>query len=281
MPSPTVAELQEELDRMRNIIGQCRQLGIERTAELLLKNEVLKNERLQNKTLVNTLLLRIEEMERDKLLRSPLSTPNSTIPAHNLQPALNSVAQMDGAIVQTLIDNSHASFETRITNLLTQHQQKHTPGPISAPTLFGATVSSGLPGTLQSQPNPILTVSGRALSNAKGTPNDYDKPVEVEQCKLCESAWKLVFDVCATNAYRRNKIRILYQQKTLTSTHLFSLKLAVITISIPKEIPRTMESPQHTYLAGFYAYVSPSDNTAFQTTNQDISKTLIQALYDG
>ena len=64
MPSPTVAELQEELDRMRNIIGY-RQLEIATTAELLLISN----------TLVNTLQLRIEEMEREKLLHSPLSTP--------------------------------------------------------------------------------------------------------------------------------------------------------------------------------------------------------------
>ena len=39
-PSPTNAELQEELDRMRNIIGQYRQKEIE-TADLLLKNDTL------------------------------------------------------------------------------------------------------------------------------------------------------------------------------------------------------------------------------------------------
>jgi len=66
MPSPTVAELQEELDRMRNIIGQYRQMEIE-TAELLLKSN----------TLVNTLQLRIEEMDRENVLRSPLNTPFS------------------------------------------------------------------------------------------------------------------------------------------------------------------------------------------------------------
>ena len=118
---------------------------------------------------------------------------------------MTSVAQLDGTIVQPMIDTSLDSFDTRIKNFLTQHLQQHYPGPISAPTPFGATVSSGLPGTLQSQPNPILTVSGRALSNTKGTPNDYDKAMEVEQCKLCESAWKLVFDGCATNAYRQQK----------------------------------------------------------------------------
>ena len=79
MSSPTNAELvQEELDRMRTIIGQYRQQEIE-TADLLLRNEVLTtNEALQNNTLVNTLNMRIDEMEREKLLRSPLSTPNST-----------------------------------------------------------------------------------------------------------------------------------------------------------------------------------------------------------
>jgi len=319
MPSPTVAELQEELDRMRNIIGQYRQLEIA-TADLLLISN----------TLVNTLQLRIEEMEREKLLHSPLSTPIklqqefvrmdtiqfrqkememaalmtlhtnlqmryeelrrntlrstfntpfSTLPAQNLQPAMMSVAQLDGRW-HTTLDNLIALFETRKKRLLTQHQQT-TPEP-SAPTPFGATVSSGLPGTLQSQPNPILTVSGRALSNAKGTPNDYDKPVEVEQCKLCEPAWKLVFGVCATNAYRRQNIRILYQRKILTTTHLFSLKLAVITPAIPKETPRTMESLQHTYLPGFGASISTSRKIAFRNNNQDVLyKTLIQALYDG
>ena len=250
---------------MDTIIGQFRQKEMEMAALM---------------TLNTNLQMRYEELRRrNDALRSTFNTPFSTLPAQNLQLAIMSVAQLDGKW-QTNLDKIIAYFETRKKRLLTQLQQT-TPEPISAPTPFGATVSSGLPGTLQSQPNPILTVSGRALSNANGTPNDYDKPVEVEQCKLCESAWKLVFDVCATNAYRRNKIRILYQQKTLTSTHLFSLNLAVITLSTPKETPRTMESPQHTYLAGFYAYVSPSDNTAFQTTNQDISKTLIQALYDG
>ena len=65
MSSPTNAELQEELDRMRTIIGQYRQKEIE-TADLLLK---------KNNTLVNTLHIRVEEMEREKLLHLPLSTP--------------------------------------------------------------------------------------------------------------------------------------------------------------------------------------------------------------
>ena len=319
MPSPTVAELQGELDRMRNIIGQCRQLGIE-TAELLLQNEVLKNEALQNKTLVNTLLLRIEEMERDKLLRSPLSTPNSPIPAHNLQPALNSVAQMDGAIVQTLIDNSHASFETRITNLLTQHRQKHTTGPISAPTPFGATVSSGLPGPLQSPSNPIFNVSGGAPSTTKGTPNEYDKAVEVEHCKLCKPvltnaairAWKLAFDVYTTAPNRRmtmyealgtqsmRSLIIMFSAEPILTTmddahsnlnlhgiflksNLFSeIQLAVITTAIKQETPLTVEPLQPYLLAGFHASIYPlSEEIAFGTTNQDIYKTLIQAFYDG
>ena len=103
MPSPTVAELQEELDRMRNIIGQYRQKEIE-TTDLL----------LQNNTLVNTLQLRIEEMARRNVLRSPLSTPISPIPAQNLQPAIMSVAQLDGTIVQPMIDTSLDSFDTRI-----------------------------------------------------------------------------------------------------------------------------------------------------------------------
>ena len=266
LQSPLPPPTQQEFDRMNNIIGHFKQKKMEMAALM---------------TLNTNLQMRYEELRRrNDALRSTFNTPFSTLPAQNLQPAIMSVAQLDGTIVQTMLDKIINYFETRKKRLLTQLQQT-TPEPISAPTPFGATVSSGLPGTLQSQPNPILTVSGRALSNANGNPNDYDKPVEVEQCKLCESAWKLVFDVCATNAYRRKKIRILYQRNTLTTTHLFSLKLAVITPSIPKETPRTMESPQHTYLAGFYAYVSPSDNTAFQTTNQDIYKTLIQALYDG
>jgi len=190
-------------------------------------------------TLYTKLRLRNEELSRENALRSKLNTPFSPIPAQNLQPALMSVAQLDDTIMQPMIDTSLDSFDTGIKNFLTQHLQQHYPGPISAPTPFRATVSSGLPGTLQSQPNPILIVSGRALSNAKGTPNDYDKPVEVEQCKLCEPAWNPVFGVCATNAYRRQNIQILYQRIILTTTHLFSLKLAVITPAIPKETPRT------------------------------------------
>ena len=312
MPSPTVAELQEELDRMRNIIGQYRQKEIE-TADLLLKNG----------TLVNTLQLRIaEEMARRNVLRSPLSTPISPIiPAQNLQPAMTSVAQLDGTIVQTMIDNSLASFETWITDLLTQHLQKHTPEPISAPTPFGATVSSGLPGTLQSPSHPILNVSGGAPSNTKGTPNDYDKAEEVQQCKLCDPvltpaaihAWKLVFDVYATHPNRRmtmyeafgtqsmRSLIIMFPDEPilttmdnahsnlylhgnfLKSTNLFSeIKLAVITTAIKQETPLTVESLQTYLLAGFRASVYPlSEEIAFGTTNQDIYKTLIQAFYDG
>ena len=106
MSSPTNVKLQEELDRMRTIIGQYRQTEIETAADDLL---------LQNNTLVNTLHMRIEEMERENVLRSPLSTPNSPIPAHNLQPAMTSVAPMDGAIVQQIVDTSIASLETKIS----------------------------------------------------------------------------------------------------------------------------------------------------------------------
>ena len=198
LQSPLSPPTLQEFDRMNNIIGHFRQKNMEMAALM---------------TLTANLQMRSEELRRSNdALRSTFNTPFSTLPAQNLQPAIMSVAQLDGTIVQTMLDKIIAYFETRKKRLLTQLQQT-TPEPISAPTPFGATVSSGLPGTLQSQPNPILTVSGRALSNANGTPNDYDKPVEVEQCKLCESAWKLVFDVCATNVYRREKIRIIYQRK--------------------------------------------------------------------
>ena len=64
MSTPTVAELQQELlDRTKNLIGQYQQMDME-TAELLLKNDIL----------VNNLQLRIEEMDRENVLRSPLST---------------------------------------------------------------------------------------------------------------------------------------------------------------------------------------------------------------
>jgi len=77
-----------------------------------------------------------------------------------------------------------------------------------------------------------------------------------------------------------NKVQVL----TPAANAQFSLysHLAVMTTAGKQETPRlTVESSLHTYLAGFYAYVSPSDNIAFQTTHQDIYKTLIQALYDG
>ena len=77
-----------------------------------------------------------------------------------------------------------------------------------------------------------------------------------------------------------NKVQVL----TPAANAQFNLypHLAVMTTAGKQETPRlTVESSLHTYLAGFYAYVSPSDNIAFQTTHQDIYKTLIQALYDG
>jgi len=77
------------------------------------------------------------------------------------------------------------------------------------------------------------------------------------------------------------QFNLYLHEKFLKTTNLFSdIKFAVLTTAMKKETPLTVES-LHTYLAGFYAYVSPSDNIAFQTTNQDIYKTLIQALYDG
>jgi len=115
MSSPSNAELQEELVRMRTIIGQYRQTEIE-TADSL----------LQSNTLVNTLTIRVEELERENILRSPLSTPHSPIPAHNLQPAMTAVAPMDGAIVHQIFDTSIASLETMIMNFLAQHLQQRT-----------------------------------------------------------------------------------------------------------------------------------------------------------
>ncbi len=78
------------------------------------------------------------------------------------------------------------------------------------------------------------------------------------------------------------QFNLYLHENFLKTTNLFSdIKLAVLTTAMKKETPLTVESSLHTYLAGFYAYVSPSDNITFQTTNQDIYKTLIQALYDG
>ena len=235
--SPTNVELQQELDRMKNIIGQYQQKEIETAVKLL-----------KNNTLVNTLQLRIEEMDRENVLRSPLNTPPfSPIPTQNLQPAMTSVAQLDGTIVQTMIDTSLASietritsFETRITNLLTQHQQQHTPGPIPASTPLGAAFSSGLPGSPQSPSNPISNVSGGALGNTKGTLNDYDKAVEVEQRKLCDPvltpaairAWKLVFDVYAKNPNRRMTMYEAFGTQSMRSLIIMFPDEPILTLSL-------------------------------------------------
>jgi hypothetical protein len=173
-----------------------------------------------------------------------------------------------------MITNSLATFRTEITNLLTQHHQQNTSRPISAPTPLGAKIPSGLPGLLQSPSNPILNVSGAAPSNPIGTPNDYDKAVEVEQRKLCDPiltpaairAWKLVFDVYAKNPNRRmsmyeafgtqsmRSLMIMFpdelipmddasfeyyiNKKFLTTTHLFSeIKLAVSKNTMKKDLP--------------------------------------------
>ena len=271
---------------------------------------------LKSNTLVNTLQLRIEEMEREKLLRSPLSTPNSPIPAHNLQPALNSVAPMDGALVQQIVDTSIASLETKIMNLLEQRLQQHNPTPASTP--LGAAFSSGLPGPPQSPSNPISNVSGGAIGTTKGTLNDYDKAVEVEQRKLCDPvltpatirAWKLVFDVYAKNPNKRmtmyeafgtqsmrslmimfpdepipmddSNFELYINKKFLTTTHLFSeIKLAVLKNAMDKRDPLTVES-LHLYLAGFCTSISPfTEEMAIRNSSQDLHKTLIQAFYDG
>jgi len=98
-------ELQQELDRIR---GQYQTMEME-TAALI--------------TLYTNLRLRNEELSREDALRSKLNTPFSPIPAQNLQPAIMSVAQLDGTIVQPMIDTSLDSFDARIQNFLTQHLQ--------------------------------------------------------------------------------------------------------------------------------------------------------------
>ena len=226
---------------------------------------------------------------------------------------MTSVAQLDGTMVQQMIDNSLASLETKIMNLLTQHLKQNTPGPISAPTPLGATVSSGLSGLLQSPSNPR-----GAPSIPIGTPNDYDKAVEVEQRKLCDPvltpaairAWKLVFDVYAKNPNRRmtmyeafgtqsmRSLMIMFpdepipmddtsfeyyiNKKFFTTTHLFSeIKLAVSKNTMKKDAPLTVKS-LYLYLAGFCTSISPfSEEVAFRNSSQDLHKTLIQAFYDG
>ena len=151
---------------MRDLIGRLRQKEAE-TAELLLNTDLQK---------------RNEELELEKVTRSPLTfSPN---PAQNLQSAMNSVAPLDGTIVQQMIINSLATFRTERTQLLTQNQQNNTSRPISAATPLGATVSHGLPGLLQSPP--ISIVFGGASGNPTVVPNDYDKAVEVEQRKQCD-----------------------------------------------------------------------------------------------
>jgi len=89
-------ELQQELDRIRR---QYQTMEME-TAALI--------------TLYTNLRMRNEELSREDTLRSKLNTPFSPIPAQNLQPAIMSVAQLDGTIVQPMIDTSLDSFDTRI-----------------------------------------------------------------------------------------------------------------------------------------------------------------------
>ena len=112
------------------------------TADLLLKND----------TLVNTLQLRIEEMDRENVLRSPLNTPFSPIPAQNLQPAMTSVAQLDGTIVQTMIDTSLASVYTK--------------NPNRRMTMYGAFGTQSMRSLIIMFPaEPILTTMDDAHSN--------------------------------------------------------------------------------------------------------------------
>jgi hypothetical protein len=103
--STPIQKLQQEFDRMDTI--QFRQKDMEMAALM---------------TLHTNLQRRYEELRRNTL-RSTFNTPFSTLPAQNLQPAIMSVAQLDGTIVQTMIDNLIALFETRKKHLLTQLQQ--------------------------------------------------------------------------------------------------------------------------------------------------------------
>jgi len=233
---------------------------------------------------------------------------------------MSSVAILDENKVQQMITNSQNAFEITIKQLLTDTVSTLTnliqaaPSRPAPPTPLG-TASLGIPGSPSSS---ISNVLGGPQRNPTVTLNDYDKAVEIEQRKLSDPvltppairAWKLLFDVYANNPSRRmtmyeafgkqaiRSLMIMFpespipmddaqfnlylHEKFLKTTNLFSdIKLAVLTTAMKKETPLTVESSLHTYLAGFYAYVSPSDNITFQTTNQDIYKTLIQALYDG
>jgi len=97
-PLSSLQELQQEFDRMDTIIGQFRQMEMELAALMTLNTNLhMRNEELRRKI---------------DALRSTFNTPFSTLPAQNLQPAMMSVAQLDGTIVQTMIDNLIALFET-------------------------------------------------------------------------------------------------------------------------------------------------------------------------
>ena len=63
MSSSTNEALQQELDRMKDIIGQYQQQETE-TAELLLRKDTLNTADLQQ---------RVDDLERENVLRSPLS----------------------------------------------------------------------------------------------------------------------------------------------------------------------------------------------------------------
>ena len=190
--SSNEAQLNQELERMRELIRQSQQ-QVSQTAQL--------NRELQQK---------VDELELELQVRSSLQSPLSPLPAQNLQPAMSSVATLDeNTVLQQMIINSQAALEIKIKHLvdtvstLTQLIQTAPSRPLASPTPLG-TASLGIPGLPSSS---IPNVLGGPQSNPTAILNDYDKAVEVEQRKLSDPvltpaairAWKLSFDVYANN----------------------------------------------------------------------------------
>jgi len=129
MPSSS-NELQEqtnqELDRLRDLNRQYQE-QVSQTAQL--------NRELQQK---------VDKLEMEQQIRSSLLSPLSPLSAHNLQPAMASVAILDENTVHQIITNSQAAFRIEIKQLLdntvltlTHLIQTAHAGPLTSPTPLG------------------------------------------------------------------------------------------------------------------------------------------------
>ena len=184
--------------------------------------ELLKEQSARLKAQADQLaLLEKAKADADLALLAEATTSFSPLPATNLSNSLTAVAAMNEQRVSAICTSMLSALEARLTATIL-HAQHGNSGPSVAPTAASTSflqTRTGLPGgfsppSLQSSRSLSASVSTLAVGNTNATTtvqNEYDKAVEVDQCKLRDPDlrpvairnWKTTYDIQYTRTIRR------------------------------------------------------------------------------